>query len=246
MITKMGLAFQGVWVGLYLLSYGNALIPSLSSRKTRAQVAVSVVGNVDDATQARSAFGTKTYWDEVYEGRGDFPADEYSWYYGWDTLKPYVTSHVPKSAKILLPGVGNDPVLLDLVKAGYRFLTAQDYSSYAIDRQKDLLSYEDTQATIQVQLSIGDVRKLPQDWNGAYDAVLEKGLLDAVYLSGDGNLEQAVESLTRVLRPGGILISVSGVVPEDLRRIAFGAGWEWLRDGGADLQAGCFVFRKTI
>jgi hypothetical protein len=33
----------------------------------------------EDDSQARSAFGTKAYWDDVYEGRGDFPKDEYSW-----------------------------------------------------------------------------------------------------------------------------------------------------------------------
>jgi hypothetical protein len=33
----------------------------------------------EDDSQARSAFGTKAYWDDVYAGRGDFPKDEYSW-----------------------------------------------------------------------------------------------------------------------------------------------------------------------
>lgn len=44
----------------------------------------------DDDGLARSAFGTKDYWDDVYAGRGDFPADEYSWYYGWETVGSFV------------------------------------------------------------------------------------------------------------------------------------------------------------
>ena len=109
--------------------------------------------------------------------------------------------------------------------------------------------------------------------------ILEKGLLDAVYLAGDGHVEQAVAQLQRVLKPGGIFVSCSGVVPAPLRQAMFSVSgnanknnystsknvnnegnakqagkngnstscsgkWAWLRDGSADLKAGCFVFRK--
>ena len=43
------------------------------------------VGNEDDAN-ARSQFGTKLYWDAMYEGMGDFDANEYSWYYGFEVI----------------------------------------------------------------------------------------------------------------------------------------------------------------
>ena len=66
----------------------------------------------------------------------------------------------------------------------------------------------------------------------------------AVYFSGDGQVEQAGESLSRVLKPGGLLVSVSGVVPPELRRELFAEHYEWIRDGSDDLQAGCFVFSK--
>ena len=69
---------------------------------------------------------------------------------------------------------------------------------------------------------------------------LEKGALDAIYLIGDGHLESTVREFERIRTPGGILISVSGVVPEDLRRHVF-QNWKWLQDGSDDLKAGCFV-----
>ena len=171
---------------------------------------------------------------------GDFPAETYSWYYGWEVLRKYVPN-IPKTASILVPGIGNDPILLDLLAAGYHHLTAQDYSEHAMERQRDLLlsSYSSHSS---VTLSHGDVRQLPDDWS-PFDVILEKGLLDAIYLSGDGQVERAVESLSRVLKPGGLMVSVSGVVPEDLRRALF-SDWEWLRDGSADLQAGCFLWRQ--
>ena len=47
-----------------------------------------------------------------------------------------------KNEEILLPGIGNDPILLDLLQKGYTKLTATDYSEFAIERQIDLLSYQ--------------------------------------------------------------------------------------------------------
>uniref|UniRef100_A0A7S2Y564 Methyltransferase type 11 domain-containing protein n=1 Tax=Entomoneis paludosa TaxID=265537 RepID=A0A7S2Y564_9STRA len=107
-----------------------------------------------------------------------------------------------------------------------------------------------------VQVLQGDVTNLPSEWTESFDVILEKGLLDAVYLSGDGNVEAAVENLTRALRPGGLVISVSGVVPHELRQSLFpnvveqdeeqkeNPSWEWLLDGSNDLKAGCFVLKK--
>lgn len=75
----------------------------------------------DDAqkdSEARSQFGTKDYWDELYQGRGDFPADEYSWYFGWEGYGKFVKEHIRKDSRILIPGIGNDIALLDLLKVG--------------------------------------------------------------------------------------------------------------------------------
>lgn len=198
----------------------------------------------DDDDGARSAFGTRQYWDNMYSGMGDFPADEYSWYYGWEILKSHWTSIVPsKQASILLPGIGNDPILLDLYSAGYKQLTAFDYSDHAVERQEDLLSYEPG-ALDSVKIHQADARHLDAGWTDSFDVVLEKGTFDAIYLSGDGNLEKAVEEIERVLTPNGILISVSSVVPEEFRRELF-KDWEWLRDGSDDLNAGCFILKQV-
>ena len=79
-------------------------------------------------------------------------------------------------------------------------------------------------------------------WTNRFRVILEKGTLDAIYLSGDGHLESTVREFERILQPGGILISVSGVVPEDVRRHVF-QDWNWLEDGSDDLKAGCFVLQ---
>ncbi len=88
----------------------------------------------DDA-EARSQFGTKAYWDDMYRGFGDFAMEEYEWYFGWPDIKPYFQEHVHTTSKVLIPGMGNDPLLLDLVGAGYGDITAFDYSEGAVARQ---------------------------------------------------------------------------------------------------------------
>lgn len=204
------------------------------------ELQVSETAIYDDDVGARSAFGTRQYWDEVYSGMGDFPKEEYSWYYGYSVIKPFLVDTVSRDSTILCPGIGNDPILLDLYGSGYRNVVAFDYSGYAIDRQKDLLAF---QPNAKFELYEMDARTLKTSWTNKFDAVLEKGALDAIFLSGEGNIEAAVQELDRVLKPGGMLISVSGVVPDELRRSLFQC-YEWVRDGTDDLQAGCFVFRK--
>jgi hypothetical protein len=286
--------------------------------KEKEQVGVgdhTSIATTLDESQARSVFGTKEYWDDVYLGRGDFPAEQYSWYYGWDDgLGKHVREFLPlpssprrtsnnnnnntKSSsgsttsatpaipppplRILIPGIGNDSILLNLYNAGYTNLVAQDYSQHAVERQLDLLtlhglnnyvhngndddnddsSSDGSSSSTTIQIVQGDVTCLPTHWTSTIDAVIEKGLLDAVYLSGGDNVVAAVANLRRVLKPNtGLLFSISGVVPDELRLDMLfpkscsnssnrnsscekGAGWEWLRDGASDLQAGCFVLRK--
>ena len=231
------------------------------------------VDNKDDAN-ARSQFGTKLYWDAMYDGMGDFDANEYSWYYGFEVIKPYLLDYattcavgststdanmsdgqqqqqqqkVDKSTiSILIPGCGNDPLLLDLYNAGYQSLTAFDYSEGAIERQRALLEYlpAGSNADNNIELRVEDARSLPKEWEESYDVIIEKGALDAIYLSGDGNFEASVREFLRCLKVGGVCMSFSGVVPEEVRREGFDkSDWEWLRDGSDDLKAGCFVLRK--
>eukprot|EP00535_Pseudo-nitzschia_heimii_P000341 CAMPEP_0197187430 /NCGR_PEP_ID=MMETSP1423-20130617/15825_1 /TAXON_ID=476441 /ORGANISM="Pseudo-nitzschia heimii, Strain UNC1101" /LENGTH=250 /DNA_ID=CAMNT_0042638995 /DNA_START=132 /DNA_END=881 /DNA_ORIENTATION=+ len=214
--------------------------------------------NYDDA-DAKSQFGTKEYWDDQYQGRGDFPMDEYQWYYGFERYGKFLQTHIPsKNEEILIPGIGNDPILLYLLQKGYGKLTATDYSEHAIERQKDLLSHQrypfsteisaesdrtltdsldsacddDVENKLQRPTTLVqmDAREMPVQWAEKFDAIVEKGTLDAIFLSGDGNADRAAKEFRRTLKPGGILITMSCVVPVDVRKEIF-RNWTWIRDG---------------
>ena len=266
---------------------------------------------------SRSMFGTKVYWDDLYDGRGDFPADTYSWYTNWNELqqyiKPYAASATAtatttetmvhndiatatRSPCIFIPGIGNDSLLIDMIRAGYNqqyTFVVQDYSQYAMERQVELLQSigctnykyfredtacntscigDDVRADVvisnnkkQIILHCCDITKmLPSTWKESFDIVIEKGLLDAVYLSDDTNtnLQGATRNLHQTLKHNGILISISSVIPNEVRHTSFppstategGGGrnndagtpcWEWIRDGRTDAtKAGCFILRK--
>jgi SAM-dependent methyltransferase len=243
----------------------------------------------DDGLFAQSVFGTKQYWDEMYRGRGDFCPDQYSWYYGWETIQPFwqtatklllvsddnvsscsdasmaisttaskAHSTITTQRRVLLPGIGNDSDLVYKLytSAGWTDITAIDYSSHAIERQLEILSYLLPSCYQNINFIHMDARYLEPTWTGSFDIILEKGTLDAIYLSSCGevneNLKLAISELYRVLKPGGVLLSISGVVPEHVRQELFSnetttdSCWEWIRDGGKDLQAGCFIFRKKL
>ncbi len=246
---------------LHLVKTNVISNPFLSSSKSTK----TIIKESFDDNNALSQFGTKSYWDDMYSGFGDFSSEEYSWYFGWDEIKKYFMEYAPQplkklnknnrnnnddkidivsEPKILIPGVGNDGIVLDVYNYGYRDITAFDYSDSAIERQTDLLSYN-TQAQDHVTLLVRDARELDEEWEKKFDLIFEKGALDAIYLSGDGNVDLAVKELSRVIKKGGMFISVSGVVDEDLRRDLFSEDhWEWLRDGTTDLKAGCFIWRR--
>ena len=90
--------------------------PPLPSRRARP-LSMAIPASPPPASPTGSGgckYGTKEYWDGMYAGVGEaaadgLPADEYSWYCGWDVLEPFWRELVPEvDCRVLIPGVGND------------------------------------------------------------------------------------------------------------------------------------------
>lgn len=181
-----------------------------------------------------SQFGRQAYWNDFYAKEANF-----SWYAGWEELGPFIREFVGPDHHVLLPGVGNDAMLADMYQDGYVRLTAMDYAPEGILRCREMLGDENVASPTNangVNLVVADARDLSEVFeNETFDAVIEKGTLDAIYLSGgrnktlaSENLNLAISELGRSLKPGGIWISLAAVVDDEIQKSFDSVEASWL------------------
>mmetsp|Transcript_21139 Transcript_21139/g.55666 ORF Transcript_21139/g.55666 Transcript_21139/m.55666 type:complete len:253 (+) Transcript_21139:77-835(+) len=203
-------------------------------------------------------YGTKAYWDSMYAGVGaaaedGLPADAFSWYCGWTEIEPFWEEFVPqRAARVLVPGMGNDATLPKMFDAGWRGLTAFDYCEDAVVRARALVGDRD----IRLLCADATALPLPSAASGhGFDAVFDKGALDAIGIGGSDLLEAAVGELARTTVGGGVVVSVSRALePGELDSAFCDEQWETLRDGAlhiapcgaasTDLSANLLVWRR--
>ena len=171
-----------------------------------------------EPSEAESRFGRRSYWDGVYADEAEF-----SWYCGWADVEPLWLE--------LVPGVGNDDAAVGLVDAGFTSVAASDYAPEGVARARARLGDERAE---RVDLRVADARSLPYG-DDAFDAVFEKGTLDAVFLSGGRDKALAYDQLrlcaaemARTVRRGGVVLSLSAPATEPIDR----AFRECRSDGG--------------
>jgi hypothetical protein len=152
--------------------------------------------------------------------------DAYSWYgLHWHDLRRHVQPH--RHWQRCLAGGSAARIWAPRNDGQVELLKAHGYT---------LAQYSWTDEAAPIQLSCSNViRALPEEWQDSFDMILEKGLLDAVYLSDatTDNVQLAIGHLQQTLRVGGLF--VSAVLPPDDRRTWWrDEDWEWIRDGQAD------------
>ena len=202
----------------------------------------------NEPEKSSSNYGRKEYWNDSYKKEREF-----TWYSTWSDVSPFFRELVPisKDTRVLLPGIGNDSSMVDMYDDGFRHLTAFDYAPEGVECAKRFFgttrvlpsgSMNDAPVRDEgqegVDLRVLDARDLPYE-DSAFDAVLEKGTLDAIYLSGADNkdlsyeqLSLAVSELARVVRKGGIVVSITAACTEAVRSAFTNANvWKVKRDG---------------
>jgi SAM-dependent methyltransferase len=185
-----------------------------SGRKQRSQKAASSTTIMYSVAQP---FGRQEYWEGFYKDQSNANETSFSWYAGWNDLEPLISEWIAPAQNVLMPGVGIDSLVRDMYDAGYEQLTAFDYAPESIAHCQRMLGKDRT-----VDLSTADARDLPYA-SESFDAVIDKGTLDAVFLAGDDmderldSLTRALAELDRVLRPGGIFWSLSAICVEPLQ-----------------------------
>ena len=137
---------------------------------------------------------------------------------------------------------------MKLYDAGYTRVTAFDYSADAVDRAATLF------ADRPISLHCADATALPFG-NDSFDAVLDKGTLDAIGIHSLDALRTSVSELARVIAPSGVVVSISRALEPEVLAAAFDPNeWETLRDGSlhvaeggevsTDLAAGLLAWRR--
>mmetsp|Transcript_11956 Transcript_11956/g.22155 ORF Transcript_11956/g.22155 Transcript_11956/m.22155 type:complete len:278 (+) Transcript_11956:209-1042(+) len=198
-------------------------------------------------------FGRMTYWDESYReslvqnddhdgSKND--TETFSWYCGWnDELEPFFNEVVPleQNPTVLIPGIGNDACIRDMFDSGYHRLSAFDYAPEGVECAKRMFGPQRLQ--LMDDLLVADARDLPYD-DASFDAVLDKGTLDSIFLSGGKDkvlarkhLGMAVSELARVVKVGGVVFSVTAACVDAVQQ-SFdeynelkGCCWKQIRDG---------------
>ena len=220
---------------------------------------------IKEPNENESNYGRQKYWNEFYQEK-----DEFSWYSPWKDIAPFFMELVPLSSsssssdsatpRILLPGIGNDSSMVDMYDDGYTHLTAFDYAeegvecarkffghrllpSVEVSQQEERESDENNDLPKDfeegVDLRIADARQLPYKSN-SFDAILEKGTLDAIYLSGGKDkdlateyLTMAIDEFTRVTCVGGVVMSITAACADAIESVFSSKSdeWEVVRDG---------------
>ena len=128
--------------------------------------------------------------------------------------------------------------MVDMYDYGYTKMTAYDYAPEGVQCAKRFFAHRNDDVNLHLQ--VADARDLPFPTN-AFHAILEKGTLDAIYLSGGNDkelastyLDMAVLEMARVLEPGGVCMSITAACTDAVRASfdKFPEDWKVLRDGG--------------
>ena len=214
----------------------------------------STLTSLKEPDEVESNFGRMKYWNQCYEKEEDF-----SWYAEWNDIQPFFTELVPlnheenaKQPRVLLSGIGNDKSMVDMYDFGYKQMAAFDYADEGVESarrffgERVLSTNEEEEESIEngnddgCDLRVADARDLPYA-NDSFDAILEKGTLDAIYLSGAGDkvlggdhLDMAVSEMARVIRKGGIVVSITAACADAVKESfeKCDGAWRVLRDGG--------------
>ncbi|XP_033005340.1 EEF1A lysine methyltransferase 2 isoform X1 [Lacerta agilis] len=164
-----------------------------------------------------SALGTKEHWDAAYERelknfKENGAPGEIWQVFGEESMTRLIRwiekQKIPLDSSVLDIGTGNGVLLVELAKSGYTNLTGVDYSLPAVQLSKSIMEKE---GLPHIKLQVEDILN-PSDALSDFQVCIDKGTFDAISLNPDNAAQkrkQYVNSLHRVLKPGGFFIVTS-------------------------------------
>eukprot|EP01129_Flabellula_baltica_P012583 TRINITY_DN5692_c0_g1_i1.p1 TRINITY_DN5692_c0_g1~~TRINITY_DN5692_c0_g1_i1.p1 ORF type:complete len:202 (-),score=29.29 TRINITY_DN5692_c0_g1_i1:44-649(-) len=156
-----------------------------------------------------SYFSNVDYWNDRYT---NYP-DCFDWYVG-SQMKPLllkIKEFCPLESIVLMVGCGNSALSEQMVLEGYQKVFNIDFSPVVID-----LMNERFNNSPRLVFEVMNVLELGYQ-DEFFDVIVDKATLDSIMCSNKSfkKVNMMIRQIYRVLKPGGIYISISHASPED-------------------------------
>jgi len=154
-------------------------------------------------------YGDAKYWKLRYVEKVFEPFD---WYLRWDQLKELVSPHLKPDAEVLILGCGTSPLAEQILAEGLASsVTCVDQCGELVEA----LSQKHQDKAEKLKFEALGANKLPQDWAGRFDVVVDKAMLDCIIAGRQGTQQaQAVlQAASATLKSGGRYVCVSHAGP---------------------------------
>lgn len=155
-------------------------------------------------------FLSKKYWDSFFKKLDQKNTDTefFEWYGEFPSFSPYLTPQLSPSFQILNIGCGNSLFSEQLYDSGYKNIKNIDFSEKVIKKMRK----RSLKIRPEMSYEVGDVFNMKFE-AGSFDAILDKGTLDAVYPEDtEVNLERVqglFKRVLEVLKPEGSYFIIS-------------------------------------
>jgi len=163
--------------------------------KANAPAVTQTNGETVEIPVDRKNYGSAQYWDDRYEKFADKTEE---WYEGWKTLQEVISPFISKDMMIMDFGCGDSFMQDELTKEGFTCF-GTDISNVVLQRLAEKPERE---------MFTADGFAMPLRSN-SWDAIIDKGTLDAIACDQERDLTPLFEEIYRILAPGGRYLCVT-------------------------------------
>lgn len=202
------------WAGFRMMAPGKKKAKVKESEGTSQDEALGLLKDVllhkgkDGEGAGFSSFSKADYWDERYK-KSEKP---YDWYGRWHLVKDIVSPILTKSGSVLNVGCGNSRLAEELHADGYTDVTNVDISTAVIEQMAERHS------SLGQKFLQMDITKMTFADN-SFDAVIDKGTLDALYSGSMPAVKAGIIEIERILRPNGKFVSITFGAPTSRKEL---------------------------
>ena len=184
-------------------------------------MSVRTEGNILELLpDTKKDFASQSFWDDFFvewrksQESGGGSEEGFEWYGEWSDISPLVNlareaqGGKRSASRVLVLGCGNSTLSKDMYDEGYKQVTSIDFSKVVVDEM--LAKYGDEAANPGLKFILMDMLKMRTEWTEAFDMLIDKGALDALFAEDTEEMKRKAETMmkevTRVLDKGGIYV----------------------------------------